>query len=252
MYKIAIVNQKGGVGKSTITVNLAYELAKTKKVLLVDCDPQGHSGVIYNQEEVKLNIKDLFLGTTSIEKVIKKGNINGKNLKNLDIITSNIYLAKTAEQITSKYHREKILEQQLERITKKYDYCLLDCPPNFGILTINALYTANLILIPLTSDKGALDGMADLLNTCQEIKENKEFSFRVIWNNYDSRNRQTNKYVESELKNWLEQLCDTKIRKAEVINQARIANEPIQVFAPNSPILKDYENLAKEISKYYE
>ncbi|CAG8656898.1 1037_t:CDS:2, partial [Cetraspora pellucida] len=172
----------GGVGKSTITVNLAYELAKKKKVLLVDCDPQGHSGAIYSGAESKYNIKDLFLDRIGIEKVINPGYVSGKQVKNIDIITSNIYLAKVAEQISSKYHREKILKGKMEKVEK-------------------------------------------------------------------NRNRQTNKYIEKELSNYQEQLCGAKIRKAEVINQSRIANEPLMAFAPHSPVIMDYERLGAEITK---
>lgn len=246
MKTIAIINQKGGVGKSTIAVNFAYELAKDNKVLLIDSDPQAHSCQIYVPTPSKITFKDLLANTrTNIQSALIPAQVREQEIKNLSIVASNIQLAKTAEQITSIY-REKILANHLKNL-KDYDYVLLDCPPNLGIITINALYAADYFLVPLTADKGALDGMADLLKTAQEVKENQELNFFILRNNIDSRNKQTNSYLEGELKPYQTKLLKTIIHRAEVINQARITNEPLQIFAPQSKSEKEYQTLAKEL-----
>jgi chromosome partitioning protein len=253
--KIAIINQKGGVGKTTVSINLAYGLASTsKRTLLVDLDSQANASVIFCPEIPREgNIVDIFeRRTTDIRSLIRPAQVKGKVIDNLDLIPSHIHLARSAERMIAQHYRERRLHQALEKVVNEYDFVLLDCPPNLGVITINAIYTADLILIPTTYGRYALDGIADLFASIHEIRDGQDRSCRmhILRNAFDSRTRTTNDYIERELDHVRDQVFTPVIRKTEAINQAQISGEPIFTFDPKSNGSEDFAALTEEVLRH--
>jgi len=239
--RFAIINQKGGVGKTTIAINLSYELAKSGKTLGVDMDPQGNFSSHFC-DAASPGTADLLANSAfDIKKAIHK------SPHAIDIIPADRELAHAADRAQSKAHREKLLLRHLENV-KGYQYIVIDCPPNLGVLSQNAIYAADVVLIPTVYSNFSLDGIADLLQTINEVKEQKAFNgFYIIRNAYEARSKKTNEYIEDQLKSLEDRVLKTRIRKSEPINQAQINRVPVAMFDGKSSGAIDYRSLATEV-----
>jgi chromosome partitioning protein len=246
---VAIINQKGGTGKTTTTLNLGAALAyQGYRTLIVDLDPQGHTsiGIGIEPDAITSSMADiLIIPKKPITDVVMSTYIMG-----LDIVPAHIHLARAAEQVYTRVYREAILANALKGID--YDFVLIDCPPSLGVLTTNSLYACDFIIIPCQISRYSLDGLADLLTTVETVKNLsledlfQEDLFRILLTMYDKRNSVTNEYILEQLKPYRDKTFSTIIMKNEALNQAQIAQKAIFDYEPKSSGSGDYLQLGLE------
>jgi len=244
---ISVANQKGGVGKTTTSINLATSLsAINKKILLIDADPQGNAstGIGISYEKRNPNLYDLIVGEALDERAIKNTIVPG-----LDIITSNTNLAASEIELAEIKNREFVLSNILSKI-KDYDYILIDCPPALGLLTINALVASNSIIIPLQSEFFALEGISSLVNSIELIRESfnpKLIIEGILLTMVDKRNSLSS-LVEKDVRNHFgETVYKTTIPRNVKVSEAPSHGKPAILYDVNSSGSMAYIGLAREI-----
>lgn len=247
---VSIANQKGGVGKTTTSINLSTILAKKgKKILMIDADPQGNasSGIGVDREDIELSVYDVLINDKQIDEVVKKTNI-----KNLDICPSNINLAGAEVELVSVMSREHRLKEKLDMVKDNYDFIIIDCPPSLGLITLNAFTASDSVLIPVQCEYYALEGLGQLLNTISLVKKhlNKDIEIEgALLTMYDIRTNLSNQVVKEVKKYFNDKVYKNVIPRNVKLSEAPSYGMPISVYDPRSKGAKSYEKFVKEFLK---
>ena len=246
---ISVANQKGGVGKTTTTINLSTFLAKKgKTVLLIDADPQGNaSSGLGTEREVEFSTYDILVGDTEMKDALLKTSV-----KNLYICPSNISLAGAEVELVSMMSREQRLKEKLDEIRESFDYILIDCPPSLGLITLNSFTASDSVLIPVQCEYYALEGLGQLLNTVNLVKKHLNKNLQIegaLLTMYDMRTNLSNQVVKEVKKYFGEKVYKTVIPRNVRLSEAPSYGMPITEYDPRSKGAKSYDKFTKEFLK---